>query len=65
MFLKTLKRIDDDVTAYASSGEKKLNKNATKAFNTMKQKLRNKIMPEFDEEMKKFIQNEDAYSSGE
>jgi hypothetical protein len=55
--LKTLKKIDDDVTAYATSGEKKLNKNSTKAFNTMKQKLRNKIMPEFDEEMKKFLQN--------
>ena len=55
--MKTLKRIDDDVAAYASSGDKKLNKNATKAFNAMKQNLRNKIMPEFDEEMKKFLQN--------
>lgn len=46
--MKTLKRIDDDVTAYAQSGDKKQNKNATKAFNTMKQKLRNKIIPEFE-----------------
>lgn len=56
--MKTLKKIDDDVAAFASSGEKKLNnKNATKAFNTMKQKLRNKIMPEFESEMKKFLEN--------
>jgi len=43
--MKTLKRIDDDVTVFAQSGEKKINKNAMKAFNTMKQKLRNKIIP--------------------
>jgi hypothetical protein len=31
----------------------------------MKQKLRNKIMPEFEAERKKFLENEEAYSSGE
>lgn len=31
----------------------------------MRQKLKNKILPEFDTDLKKFIENEEAYSSGD
>lgn len=31
----------------------------------MRQKLKNKILPEFDAELKKFLENEEDYSSGE
>lgn len=37
--------------------KKKLGKGSSTAFNTMKQKLKNKIIPEFEEELKKFSLN--------
>ena len=64
--MKTLQKIDEEVTVFANSEKKKLlKKNAVTAFNSMRQKLKNKIIPEFEAELKKFASNEEAYESEE
>jgi hypothetical protein len=63
--LKLLKKIDEDVTAFTNEQKKKLNKNAATAFNIMKQKLRNKIIPEFEADLKKIQELGEDYSSGD
>jgi hypothetical protein len=53
--LKTLQKVDEDVTAFAASEKKKLlDKNAATAFNSMRQKLKNKIMSDFEAKLNKF-----------
>jgi hypothetical protein len=50
-----MSRINEDVNSVTNEEKKKMKKNSASAYSTMKQKLKTKIYPLFEEKIKEFL----------